>query len=1359
MAEGKQDPMTLLAQVLANQQQQLDRLTTLMESSLQGRETQDKKEVQIEVKKPTIVELASLMDTFVYEPRNGLTFDAWYGRYVTVFKSEAEHLGDNGKVQLALMKLDTSCNKLYRDSIAPKDTDQLSFTETVEQLKALFTPKESVFRKRFNTLQVRRDQGEEVTAFAGRVNRLAEDFELGAFGVEQLKCLLFVLGFDGAQDKEIRTRLLNMMETNEKVTLKEMVNDASRLTSVKADVILGAPSSPFPAVHKVKATPHGRKHRQSKSGNTSKAPSTEDPPKVRSPCWGCGRMHLYKDCEYRTRTCPDCDRQGHKSGYCAAFRVGNKSKVVKLVQSADNDRRVVNSETARKFLSPTINGKQIRFQLDSGADVSIITHKTWLALGSPQLTPPSCRAKDAQGNPMPMVGEIQVTVKLQTKCIQGRCFVAETDENLFGIEWIEAMGLWDTAPSVYCRQVQVPDMAMSQAVKELEEMKSEFATVFSSSMGRCTLVTAKLHLLPGAKDVFRKRRPVPFHSVGPVTEELDRLEKQGIITPISQSAYAAPIVVVQKANGTIRICGDYSTGLNANLQDHEYPIPTPEDIFASLSGCKWFSQVDLSDAYMQIPVDQQSAELLTLSTIKGLYSFNRLCPGVKPAAGIFQQAMETILAGVQYVIVYFDDILIATPTISTHIATVREVLKRLNDCNMRVRLPKCKFFQKEVKYLGVWVNEEGQRPDPSKLEVISSIPAPKNAPQLRSYLGALTFYSRFIKSMSTIRAPLNDLLKKGVDYHWDKDCQRSFEEFKKILASDLLLTHYDPRLPIVVAADASQTGIGGIGYHTYPDGSMKAFLHVSRRLLPAETRYSQIELEALAIVWTVTKLHKYLFGRKFTLFTDHRPLLAIFGSNKGVPTHVANRIRRWAITLMAYNFSIHHIRTEDFGHADVLSRLIAEQREDQQEDMVVAEVRINQLFVKQIETAMPVSFADIERETKMDQVLPIVMKYVNNGWPAPREIQNHPQPVAVFHRHRESLSIINGALTYLDRTVIPLSLQAKILQNLHQSHPGCSRMKSLARGYVYWPGIDGDIERLVRTCKGCQLAAKMPARVEPISWPEPEGPWERVHIDFAGPVGGAQYFIIVDAYTKWPEVFRMSSTSAAATVETLREVCSRFGSMRTLVSDNGPQFTSAEFAAFCEGEDIKHIRTPPYHPQSNGQVERFVDTFKRGMRKQGASTSKDLQLFLQRYRATPNASAHGNKSPAELMLGRRMRLPLDAVRPTNTHEASKGTVKRKSLQAGHRVHLRLSRGHEWIAGTIVERLGKVMFIVLTDDGRLQRVHCNQLRPLHQTQDVLDDSIYEGPPSPPSPEPPVTRQRKNHRAVTRDSPPLLRPRKR
>ncbi|PIO71540.1 reverse transcriptase [Teladorsagia circumcincta] len=247
-------------------------------------------------------------------------------------------------------------------------------------------------------------------------------------------------------------------------------------------------------------------------------------------------------------------------------------------------------------------------------------------------------------------------------------------------------------------------------------LKKKFATVFTPGLGHCTKSKAKLVLKPNAKPVFQKARPVPYAAVQKISTGIDRLVSTQVLTPIDHSDWAAPIVAVQKKNGTIRLCADYSTGLNDALVQHQHPLPTPDDIFTKLNGGRYFSQLDLAEAYLQLEVDDDSKQLLTINTHQGLYRFNRLPFGVKPAPGIFQQCIDALIAGLHGTAAYLDDILVTGRTIDEHNTRLDAVFQRIQDYGFRVRLEKCSFLQTQIKYLGFVINA------PKRRQPASSIP-------------------------------------------------------------------------------------------------------------------------------------------------------------------------------------------------------------------------------------------------------------------------------------------------------------------------------------------------------------------------------------------------------------------------------------------------------------------------------------------------------------------------------------------------------------------------------------------------------------------------------------------------------------
>ncbi|XP_055584804.1 uncharacterized protein K02A2.6-like [Uranotaenia lowii] len=288
------------------------------------------------------------------------------------------------------------------------------------------------------------------------------------------------------------------------------------------------------------------------------------------------------------------------------------------------------------------------------------------------------------------------------------------------------------------------------------------------------------------------------------------------------------------------------------------------------------------------------------------------------------------------------------------------------------------------------------------------------------------------------------------------------------------------------------------------------------------------------------------------------------------------------------------------------------------------------------------------------------------------------------------------------------------------------RMKSIARSYVYWPNIDCDIEDFVRKCSSCAIAAKAPVKSTLSSWPIPTEPWTRLHLDYAGPVRGKFYLVIIDACSKWPEIFATNNTTASTTVAKVRECISRFGCPHSIVTDNGTQFTSELFAKMCQEYGIEHVRTPAFHPQSNGQAERFVDTLKRALLKMGEKNPDEALLtFLETYRYTPNASLPQNKSPAEALLGRRIRTKFDLMKrsrpqPTLVNENQnkqynqKHGSKQRLFQPNEKVFalIHIRNQQHWAQGIVIERKGQVVYTVLLDDPKrkgLIRSHVNQLR--------------------------------------------------
>ncbi|XP_054746122.1 uncharacterized protein K02A2.6-like [Anastrepha obliqua] len=859
-------------------------------------------------------------------------------------------------------------------------------------------------------------------------------------------------------------------------------------------------------------------------------------------------------------------------------------------------------------------------------------------------------------------------------------------------------------------------------------LKDFYPALFDKQLGLCNKTKAHLVVKANCQPVFRPKQVVAYAIQHLVEAELQRLQDLNVISPVNYSNWVAPIVVIKKPNGSIRLCADFSTGLNDALETYQYPLSLPEDIFAKLNNATVFSHIDLSDAFLQVEVDDSAKELLTINTHMGLFRYNRMVFGVKTFPAIFLQIMDQMLSGLNNTAAYIDDIFVSGKNRADHDANLREVLLRIQQYGFKLKVDKCKFSYHEMAYLGYILNKDGISPDPKYIDAIKYMPEPTNQSELRSFLGAINFYGKFINHMRNFRGPLDELLQKNKTWRWTNVQQTCFDSLKDILSSKLLLTHYDPTKGIIVAADASNYGLGACIFHEFEDGSLKAICHASRSLTPAEKHYSQIEKEALAIIFALTKFHRMIFGRKFKLQTDHKPLLAIFGNKAGISAHQANRLQRWAVKLLAYDFELKFISTNSFGYADVLSRLISNTL-NPSEDYVIAaiefESEIKQILDESI-NKLPITSKMVRYETAKDLILSNIVRYITEGWPIKCDNIDYKP----YFNRKDSINIVEGCLMFGRRIIIPTIFQRRILKEIHRGHPGIQYTKAIARNYVYWSNIDADIENMVKTCPNCIAAAKMPTKtMEDVPWPKPSGPWERLHIDYAGPIDSYYYLVVIDAFSKWPEVIRTKSITTALMIFSFNEIFARFGLPKTIVSDNGTQFTSHQFQQFVAEHGIQHIRSSPYHPMSNGQAERFVDTFKRALKKlngEGVS-AQNLIVFLQVYRSTPNKQNEENKSPAEVLLGRQIRLKLDLFKPTFSTEPEiysdkqlkmknqfnrKHGAKQKHYEIQDVVFISVHKSKDsfkWMKGTVAERMGKVLYNIRLQNGKIIRCHANQMR--------------------------------------------------
>ena len=500
--------------------------------------------------------------------------------------------------------------------------------------------------------------------------------------------------------------------------------------------------------------------------------------------------------------------------------------------------------------------------------------------------------------------------------------------------------------------------------------------------------------------------------------------------------------------------------------------------------------------------------------------------------------------------------------------------------------------------------------------------------------------------------PLYDLLKKDVNWRWGAAQEKAFAASKKLLTSSNCLTHFDSTLDLTLACDASSYGLGAALSHKMPDGSKRPVAYASRTLNSAERNYSQLEKEGLSCTFGIKRFHDYLFWRHFELVTDHKPLLGLLKEDRATPPHASAGIKRWSLFLSSYEYSLVFRNTSPHANADALSRLPLP------EEPASVAVEPELVLLAEHLAVSPVTANDIREWTRCDKQLSRVLQFVQQGWPTNGDPELEP-----YSARRLELSTFEGCILWGSRVVVPTPGRQAVLQELHKGHPGITRMKSLSRMYVWWPGITADIEKSVRLCLKCQEMQSTPPVAHLNPWKWPTRPWARLHLDFAGPFVGKTILIVIDAHSKWIEAMCTPSTASSHVIEALRTLFSRFGLPETVVTDNGTGFVSREFEEFLRRNGVKHSTSAPYHPASNGLAERAVQIVKKGLKKETAGTMADcLAKVLFSYRVTPQTTT--GISPAELLLGRLPRTRLDLLKP---HLAER--VERKQTRKRGHVHL------------------------------------------------------------------------------------------
>eukprot|EP00117_Sycon_ciliatum_P015218 scpid18577/ scgid6200/ Retrotransposable element Tf2 155 kDa protein type 1 len=1215
----------------------------------------------------------------------------------------------------------------------PKNPTDFKYSEIVDKLKVHYKVKTSRTTATHKFRQCVQGPSESVTDYSHKLQRCAVECKFGDH-LDRALCDQFVAGL-----RDLDTRKFILSKPDDDVKSFQNVFQLA-LTEETAGLFARTLQASGSArdqvqddgVHELRTRHSSDKHKfQSKS--KSKTPTTKS-----KACYRCGAAsHLATACQHKDTRCRHCHKTGHLERVCLSKKRQQDCHQLQETISSDDGESVpmyhvytecVNATSTTKSNAPLyvpveINGVTVEMEVDTGSGVTILTEKDFQQCNGDlnTLQKSTVILRGFSGAEIKCIGEfpVPVTINGKTESVTVRV-VATEGPSLLGRDLLNVFTLpW--------KQMLAEKVHRTLGT---DQFQKEFPALFDhSTLGKMNGVQIHLHVDDG-KPRFCKPRSVPFHIREQYEASLDKLERDGVIQKVTHSDWAAPTVPVRKPDGSIRVCGDYSVTINKCSKMDHHPLPTLDEMLTKLCGGERFTKLDLSQAYHQLELSPESRVYTTINTHRGLYEFTRLPFGVNSAVSIFQRTMENLLAGLPGCVVYIDDILVTGKTDEEHAQNLRRVLQRLEDAGMKLKHSKIEFMSDVVVYLGHKISARGVQPTDERIDALKSAKPPKDVAELQSFIGSANYLRRFIPHFAEQMAPLYTLLKRDTKWNWGPTEQQAFEQIRNAMSTDAMLSHFSMTKNVVLQVDASGFGLGAVLLQEDEDGFLRPVAYASRVLTAPEKNYSQIEREALALVFGANKFRQYLLGKSFTLRTDHKPLLSLFDPHNAVPTLTSTRLKKWRLVLSAYDYRLEFVKGKENIFADYLSRKPT-MNVPSVEESVTEEIL-------HFETENILTADTVATETRKDPTLTQVMQYVKFGWPV--NVDTKLQP---YYSRRFELTVQNGVLIWDSRVVIPNSLQHLLLQDLHSEHTGIVRMKRMARQYVWWPGLDSHIENTVKLCRLCQENAKKPAK-DHGSWSWPAGPWKRLHLDFAGPFLGTMFLVLVDSYSKYIDVVPMKSATTQGVITMLRSNFAIFGLPEHVVTDNGSQFTSAEFKSFLSSNGIVHTLTAPGHPATNGLAERYVGHFKSKVKLLTSETdlSSALYRFLLTHRTTPTVSG---KSPATLLMNRQPRTRYDLLHPTTAaaldqqvRSFQQNCSNTPEYSVGDAVYaLNFSNyGSKWVPGVVLSIVSPMNYRIQVDEVVWKR-HRNQLRPrsipgamipsLQPPAEVVDSSSVPTPP--------------------------------
>lgn len=767
---------------------------------------------------------------------------------------------------------------------------------------------------------------------------------------------------------------------------------------------------------------------------------------------------------------------------------------------------------------------------------------------------------------------------------------------------------------------------------------NKYPAVLTKKLGKTNVM--KIHL----EKINNKVIHCPPYPLNPpqleaMKEIINDLISKKVITK-SYSPYGSPAFLVPKPDKkSFRLVVNYQK-INKLIKYVDYPLPTINSVCDFLRDATYFSVIDLNQSFHQVPLSKESAELTSFIVPFGKFQYNCLPFGMRAGSGYLSMLIDTIFAEEKCKIVwsFVDDLLVYTSgPLENHIRALDKIFSKLKLANLTINPCKMQLAQKSIKFLGHIISHNSIKIDPDRTTAILNIPTPRTLKQLASFVGAISYYAKYLPNLSEILTPLTDLKKNNSKLIWSDKEQNSFNKAKSVLAKAPILQMPDFKNEFVLSCDASHTAVGSF-LGQYHDGTLLPIAFHSAKLSTTQIGYNVCEKELLAIISGIEHFSQYLKFKKFLLRSDCAPLTWLINNPK-----LTGKLNRWLCLLQAYDFEIQHVPGKNNKIADLLSRQVAKDTPCLERPNLEFEQRVVNSWPGLVLLQFPELFESIETyQNKDKKLIPIINKLKQKI-----NIPNYFLKKNILHFQNNKMST--------SKVVVPSVLYSVIYKYFHDSeigsHLGFRKTLQRIRQIFTYQGMTKDIKQRIKNCLTCAKikSSNMNMKHSMESNIESKVPFEKVYIDLIGPLPRgnltkAQYILIgIDSFSKFIFAKPLSKATAITIVNTLKiHVLPAFGVPKLIVSDRAAVFRSRIYKNFCFSLGITYYLNIPYFPQANA-VERTIRTLKTCITAYCATDQKNWDKNLHLYLIALNNSEHSSTgfSPSLLFLGREMFHPLN----------------------------------------------------------------------------------------------------------------------